>query len=116
MERILKLAVTILAVALLLVGVVWAGQGADLIGGSFMTGERTWLVIGLICILLGTMLLIWANTGHRFDQNGDVACGLHMTEAEDRYIRRQRWRDTQGYSFFVASGSLDGELWSCLLH
>ena len=58
---------TILGVALLLLGIVWAGQGANLIGGSFMTGQLTWLMIGLGCILVGTMLLIWARRGRHFD-------------------------------------------------
>jgi hypothetical protein len=31
-----------------LVGAVWIGQGAGLIKGSFMTGSRTWLAIGLL--------------------------------------------------------------------
>ena len=33
---------------LLLLGIVWMGQGIGLIGGSFMTGRIEWSVIGSI--------------------------------------------------------------------
>ena len=45
------------AVLLLLLGLVWIGQGLGYIRGSFMTGSRTWLVIGLIVELLGLVLV-----------------------------------------------------------
>lgn len=37
-----------LLVLLVLVGVVWMGQGVGLIRGSFMTGRVEWSVIGAI--------------------------------------------------------------------
>jgi hypothetical protein len=40
-----------------LVGGVWIGQGAGFIKGSFMTGSRTWLAIGLLCLVLGVFLI-----------------------------------------------------------
>ena len=43
-----------------LVGAVWIGQGAGLIKGSFMTGSRTWLAIGLLCLVVGLLLLFLA--------------------------------------------------------
>jgi hypothetical protein len=43
----------IIAVVLLVVGVVWIGQGVGLIGGSFMTGEAFWVVAGAFLILDG---------------------------------------------------------------
>lgn len=46
---------------LLLVGVLWAFQGLGLVGGSFMTGERQWLIIGILTGAVGTVLLLWAN-------------------------------------------------------
>ncbi|WP_382306605.1 hypothetical protein [Herbiconiux sp. UC225_62] len=42
----------------LLVGVVFAGQGANLIPGSSMTGDRTWLYIGLVLAVVGIVLLV----------------------------------------------------------
>jgi hypothetical protein len=41
----------------LVAGVIWLGQGVGLIGGSFMTGEAVWAVIGAICIVLGAVLI-----------------------------------------------------------
>jgi protein-S-isoprenylcysteine O-methyltransferase Ste14 len=43
-----------------LVGLVWIGQGANLIGGSFMSGQGLWLAIGCLCLLAGLALLLWA--------------------------------------------------------
>jgi hypothetical protein len=43
---------------LVLVGIVWVGQGVGLIEGSFMTGEAVWAVIGAVCLALGAMLLV----------------------------------------------------------
>jgi hypothetical protein len=40
-----------------LVGAVWVGQGAGLIKGSFMTGSRTWFGIGLLCLVVGILLI-----------------------------------------------------------
>jgi hypothetical protein len=47
----------IIAVVLLVVGVVWIGQGVGLIGGSFMTGEAFWTVAGAFLILTAGVLL-----------------------------------------------------------
>jgi hypothetical protein len=43
-----------------LVGATWIGQGAGLIKGSFMTGSRTWLAIGLLCLVVGVLLIFLA--------------------------------------------------------
>ena len=43
-----------------LVGGVWIGQGDGLIKGSFMTGSRTWLAIGLLCLVGGLLLIFLA--------------------------------------------------------
>lgn len=45
-------------VILVLIGAIWTLQGANLLGGSFMTGSRTWLVIGLIVLVAGVALLV----------------------------------------------------------
>jgi len=42
---------------LVLVGAVWTLQGFGVIGGSLMTGSRTWLVIGLVLVVLGVVVL-----------------------------------------------------------
>jgi hypothetical protein len=50
--------VVALGVVLVLIGAIWTLQGANLLGGSFMTGSRTWLVIGLLAIVVGVSLLL----------------------------------------------------------
>jgi LPXTG-motif cell wall-anchored protein len=49
----------ILGVLLCVVGIVWIGQGTNLIGGSFMSGETIWAVIGGACLAAGLALLLW---------------------------------------------------------
>jgi hypothetical protein len=39
---------------------VWFGQGVGAIGGSFMSGDALWAVIGVVVILFGVALLIGA--------------------------------------------------------
>jgi hypothetical protein len=53
--RLLLLVVGAIAVV---VGAVWIGQGLNLIPGSFMTGSRTWLLIGLL-VAAGGAVLLW---------------------------------------------------------
>lgn len=45
-----------LAGVVLVVGVIFFGQGVGLIGGSSMTGETTWAIVGGVCIVLGLAL------------------------------------------------------------
>ena len=49
--------ITVGVVALIL-GAVWTGQGMNLIPGSFMTGSRMWLTIGLITAAVGIILIV----------------------------------------------------------
>jgi len=42
-----------------LTGLVWIGQGTDLIQGSSMTGSTFWAVVGGICLAAGLGLLSW---------------------------------------------------------
>jgi glucose dehydrogenase len=48
---------TIVGVLCVLVGVIFFGQGINLIPGSFMTGQAQWAVIGAVLVLLGAWLL-----------------------------------------------------------
>ncbi|MCE7007144.1 hypothetical protein LWC34_30630 [Kibdelosporangium philippinense] len=50
----------VLGILLILVGGVWTGQGLGYITGSFMTGERLWTSIGLVCVAAGVVLIVWA--------------------------------------------------------
>lgn len=54
-----------------LVGLVWAGQGMGLIGGSSMTNDPTWLVIGVVLIVVGAVLAFFSTRGRSSrDLNG----------------------------------------------
>jgi len=50
----------VIGVLLVLVGGVWFSQGIGAIGGSFMTGDAVWAVIGAICVFFGIALLLGA--------------------------------------------------------
>lgn len=55
----------VVGIGLCLVGVLWVGQGIGLIGGSFMSGQAIWAVIGAIAILFGASLLSGARRTRR---------------------------------------------------
>ena len=44
---------------LCLTGLVWIGQGSDLLQGSSMTGSTFWAVMGVVCLVAGVVLLGW---------------------------------------------------------
>jgi hypothetical protein len=46
------------AVVLMALGLLWSLQGAGLVGGSFMTGDRAWLIIGIALVAAGLVLLM----------------------------------------------------------
>jgi hypothetical protein len=46
----------VVGVLLVLVGLVWTGQGLGYIKGSFMTGDPKWFWIGLVMIVAGLVL------------------------------------------------------------
>jgi hypothetical protein len=48
----------IIGAILLVVGVLWALQGAGAVGGGAMSGHSQWLVIGLVLAIVGVALLI----------------------------------------------------------
>jgi hypothetical protein len=43
----------VLGVLLAVLGALWALQGAGVVGGSFMSGSRLWLVIGVVAFVAG---------------------------------------------------------------
>jgi hypothetical protein len=49
--------VVIVGVIVLLVGVVWALQGAGILMGSVMSNDQTWLWIGSVTAAIGIVLL-----------------------------------------------------------
>ena len=53
----MRVAGAVFGVLLLLLGLVWIGQGLGYIKGSFMTGELFWFWVGLGCAVIGTALI-----------------------------------------------------------
>jgi hypothetical protein len=47
-----------LGVLLIVVGLVWTIQGYGTLKGSFMTGSRMWLWIGIACVVAGVLILV----------------------------------------------------------
>jgi hypothetical protein len=46
----------ILGVIAIFAGAVWILQGAGVLPGSFMTGQRMWLIIGIVVAIVGLAL------------------------------------------------------------
>ena len=51
----------VLGVVLVLAGAVWVAQGLDLpfAPSSFMTADRTWVLIGAATVVAGIVLIGW---------------------------------------------------------
>jgi hypothetical protein len=47
----------VLGVLLVVVGIVWIGQGVGVIHGSTMTGSTFWAVVGVLCVIGGVVIL-----------------------------------------------------------
>jgi len=56
----MKIALSVVAVLLIIMGAIWALQGLSLIGGSFMVGQTRWITIGALTIVIGAGLLYYA--------------------------------------------------------
>jgi hypothetical protein len=48
----------VLGIGLIAAGAVWTFQGVGTLKGSFMTGSRMWLWIGIACIVVGVVVLV----------------------------------------------------------
>ena len=55
----------VVGVLLALIGALWTLQGAGVLGGSFMTGSRLWLIIGVVALIAGIGLLVRTFRGRR---------------------------------------------------
>ena len=64
----------LLGALLVLIGAVWTLQGANVLPGSFMTGSRLWLAIGLVCVVAGAALL-WRAARGRMSSGGSRRTG-----------------------------------------
>ena len=57
-SRVGRIVLVIIGVIAIIVGFVFAGQGLNLIPGSSMTGDRTWLYVGVILAIVGIVLVV----------------------------------------------------------
>ena len=57
----MRIALNIVGAIFLALGALWALQGLNVIGGSFMTGQTPWLIIGALVAIAGLALIGWAN-------------------------------------------------------
>ncbi|MBM6402569.1 hypothetical protein [Phycicoccus sonneratiae] len=53
----------VLGVVLVLVGLLWTGQGLGWIGGSPMTGVTLWAVVGPVVALVGLLVALRGGRG-----------------------------------------------------
>jgi uncharacterized membrane protein HdeD (DUF308 family) len=58
----------VIGVLLVLVGAVWFLQGIDILGGSFMSGQILWSVIGAPMIFVGALLIRASRASRRTDR------------------------------------------------
>jgi hypothetical protein len=59
----MKVALLILGLLALLVGLLWAGQGAGLVhwpASSFMIDQRPWVARGALLAIVGLALILWS--------------------------------------------------------
>jgi len=55
----------VLGIGLIAVGAVFTFQGYGTLKGSFMTGSRMWLWVGIACVLVGMVVLVPALVANR---------------------------------------------------
>ncbi len=57
----MKIILSIIGVLVALAGLVWFLQGINILPGSFMTGQIQWAIYGVIAIVVGVGLIVFAN-------------------------------------------------------
>jgi hypothetical protein len=57
----MKLAANLGLLLLTLVGILWTLQGANVVGGSVMSGQSIWLYVGVLITVAGFAGLVWFN-------------------------------------------------------
>ena len=61
----MKIARNVLGILGLLIGGVWMLQGMNILGGSFMSGQSQWIVIGAVLALASLVALASTNFRQR---------------------------------------------------
>jgi hypothetical protein len=57
----MKIALSIIAVLIILAGMIWFLQGIGILPGSFMTGQIQWAIYGAVAFVVGIGLLVFVN-------------------------------------------------------
>lgn len=57
----MRIALNVVAIIALLLGGLWILQGANILGGSVMSGQSQWLYIGIVLVVVAAGLLWWVN-------------------------------------------------------
>jgi len=57
----MRIFLSIIAVLLILVGILWILQGINVLGGSVMSGQTQFAIYGGIAALVGIVLAVFAN-------------------------------------------------------
>ena len=52
-----RIVLMVMGCVLILMGVVWTLQGLDVLGGSAMSGQTLWAVLGPVVVVVGAVLL-----------------------------------------------------------
>ena len=55
----------LIAVLLMLIGLLWIGQGVGIIGGNAMSGQTIWAIIGAVVLAVGVVALWRGRAGSR---------------------------------------------------
>ena len=53
-----RLTLLLLGAVLIGLGAVWTLQGFGILGGSPMTGETVWAIVGPVVVLIGLLMLV----------------------------------------------------------
>ena len=67
-SRVGRITLTVVGALAVIIGIVWVGQGSNLIPGGFMAGSKTWLTIGLVVGFVGIVLLVFGIRRPRGDK------------------------------------------------
>jgi hypothetical protein len=60
-SRFMKLWGNVAGVIAVVIGAIWILQGANILGGSIMSGQSQWLYIGAVVVIAGVIGLWWVN-------------------------------------------------------
>jgi hypothetical protein len=55
----------IVGILLIVAGAVWTVQGVGTLKGSFMTGSRTWMWVGIACVCAGIIVVLASFVANR---------------------------------------------------